>query len=226
MTAPPNFTITPSPASLSVALGSSGKSTIATAISGSFNAAITLSASGQPSGVMVSFNPVTIAAPGPDYSVMSSGGSHNNHYRDLPDHRPPGGTTAHDVTLTVFIGPSFTITPSPALRFRGPGVQRTSTITTAGSGGFNSDRAVRHRLYTGVTVSFNPTSMAVPGPGPFDDVYGRSLNDRHRGLPDYRHWGRWAASRGQYYVTSTVTASAVVAVATSLARYPNSLAMG
>src|SRR5208283_18664 len=60
----PNFTLSASPASLSVAQGNQGTSTISTTISGGFNSAISLSASGAPSGTTVSFNPSTITAPG------------------------------------------------------------------------------------------------------------------------------------------------------------------
>ena len=52
-----SFTLSASPASLSVAQGNQGTSTITTAVSGSFNSAITLSASGMPSGTTVTFNP-------------------------------------------------------------------------------------------------------------------------------------------------------------------------
>src|SRR5271157_875824 len=55
----PNFTISAAPASLSVAAGNQGTSTITTAISGGFNSAISLSATGMPSGATVSFNPST-----------------------------------------------------------------------------------------------------------------------------------------------------------------------
>ena len=71
VTAPPNFTISASPASLSVAQGNQGTSTITTTISGGFNSAITLSASGMPSGTTVTFNPQTIPAPGAGSSTMT-----------------------------------------------------------------------------------------------------------------------------------------------------------
>ena len=44
----PNFTISASPTSVSVVQGSNGTSTITTAVSGGFNSAIALSATGQP----------------------------------------------------------------------------------------------------------------------------------------------------------------------------------
>ena len=66
-----SFTMAASPASLSVAQGNQGTSTITTAISGGFNSAISLSASGIPSGTTVTFNPTTIPAPGSGSSTMT-----------------------------------------------------------------------------------------------------------------------------------------------------------
>ena len=71
VTAPGSFTISASPTSLSVAQGNQGTSTITTTISGGFNSAISLSASGVPSGTTVSFNPGSIPAPGSGNSSMT-----------------------------------------------------------------------------------------------------------------------------------------------------------
>jgi len=67
---PPNYTISASPTSISIARGSSGTSTITTAVSGSFDSAISLSATGYPIGVAVSFSPRTIPRPGSGTSTM------------------------------------------------------------------------------------------------------------------------------------------------------------
>jgi hypothetical protein len=67
----PNFTISASPASLSILQGKQAISTITTAISGGFNSSISLSASGMPSGTTVSFNPNPIPAPGSGNSTMT-----------------------------------------------------------------------------------------------------------------------------------------------------------
>src|SRR6266851_6622912 len=69
--APSDFTVSASPASVSVVQGSSGSSTISTTVSGGFNSAISLSISGLPSGVTASFNPSTIAAPGSGSSTLT-----------------------------------------------------------------------------------------------------------------------------------------------------------
>jgi len=68
--APPNYTISASPATIKIARGSSGTSTITTTISGGFDSAISLEATGYPIGVTVSFSPKTIAAPGSGKSTM------------------------------------------------------------------------------------------------------------------------------------------------------------
>ena len=52
----PNFTISASPSSLSIQQGHQGTSTITTAISGGFNSAINLSASGLPAHTTASFS--------------------------------------------------------------------------------------------------------------------------------------------------------------------------
>jgi hypothetical protein len=71
VTAGPNFTVSASPVSLSVLPGNQGTSTITTTVSGGFDSAISLSASGAPTGTTVSFNPTSIAAPGSGSSTMT-----------------------------------------------------------------------------------------------------------------------------------------------------------
>ena len=66
----PNFAISAAPASLSIEQGNQENSSITTTISSGFNSAISLSASGMPSGTTVSFNPGTIPAPGAGSSLM------------------------------------------------------------------------------------------------------------------------------------------------------------
>jgi kumamolisin len=72
-TATANFTIAASPATLSIAQGSSGTSTITVTSTNSFNSAVTLAASGLPSGVTAAFstNPVTPPANGSATSTLT-----------------------------------------------------------------------------------------------------------------------------------------------------------
>jgi len=65
-----NYSISASPTSIKVARGSSGTSTITTAVVGGFDSAIVLSATGYPVGVNVVFSPKTIPKPGSGESTM------------------------------------------------------------------------------------------------------------------------------------------------------------
>src|SRR5216684_478552 len=65
-----DFSISSSPASVSIVQGGSGTTTISTTISGSFNSAVALSSSGLPTGATASFSPTSIAAPGSGSSQM------------------------------------------------------------------------------------------------------------------------------------------------------------
>jgi hypothetical protein len=66
-----DFAISSSPSALTIAVGSSGTSPITTTLSGSFNSAIALTASGLPAGATASFNPTSIAAPGTGSSTLT-----------------------------------------------------------------------------------------------------------------------------------------------------------
>ena len=70
-TGQPNFTLGTGPASLSIVQGLQGGASITSAISGTFNSAINLSASGLPDGITASFAPATLGAPGSGNSVLT-----------------------------------------------------------------------------------------------------------------------------------------------------------
>ncbi len=165
----PNFTIAASPASLSVQQGNQGTSTITTAISGGFNSAISLSASGVPSGTTVSFNPNPIPAPGSGSSTMTitvGASTATGTYPITVTGNGGGIQQSTTVTLTVTAAPNFTILASPASLSVQQGNQGTSTITTAISGGFNSAISLSASgVPSGTTVSFNPNPIPAPGSG-------------------------------------------------------------
>ena len=68
---PPNFSLAASPSSLSISQGNPGTASAITTVSGEFNQAITLTASGAPSGTSVTLNPSTIPASGAGTSTMN-----------------------------------------------------------------------------------------------------------------------------------------------------------
>src|SRR5208337_3726346 len=167
----PNFALSASPASLSVQQGNQGTSTIATTISGGFNSAIGLSASGMPSGTTVSFNPNPIPAPGSGSSTMTVmvGGSTPTGTYPITVTGNGGGTqqtTTVTLTVTAQQQPNFTLSASPASLSVQQGNQGASTITATIGGGFNSAISLSASgMPSGTTVSFNPNPIAAPGSG-------------------------------------------------------------
>src|SRR5271166_3009930 len=170
VTGSPSFTISASPSSLSIQQGSKGTSTITATISGGFNSAISLSASGAPLGVAVSFNPQTIPAPGAGSSTMTMtilGPAMPGTYPITVTGNGGGVQQNTTVTLTITTpGPSFTISASPSSLTIQPGNVGTTTITTTISGGFNSAISLSvSGAPLGVAVSFNPQTIPAPGAG-------------------------------------------------------------
>ena len=167
----PDFAISASPASASVVQGNSGSSTISTTVSGGFNSAVSLSASGQPAGVTVSFSPASIAAPGSGSSTMTLAVASSTATGTYPITVTGSGgsathTTSVSLTVTAAPVPNFTISASPGSVSVLQGNSGTSTVSTAVSGGFNSAIALSASGQpAGVTVSFSPASIAAPGSG-------------------------------------------------------------
>ncbi len=167
----PNFSLSASPGSVSVVQGNNGTSTITASISGGFNAAIALSASGQPSGVTVSFNPSSLAAPGSGTSTMTmavASGTATGTYTITVTGTGGGVTQTTTVSLTVTAPGSsdFTISASPTAVSVSRGSSGTSTISTSISGSFNSAISLSASgMPSRVTVSFTPSSIAAPGSG-------------------------------------------------------------
>ena len=170
----PAFSISASPTSVSVVRGNSGTSTITTAVSGGFDSAIALSASGQPSGVTVSFSPTSIAAPGSGNSTMTmavASTTTTGTYTITVTGTGGGITHTATVSLTVTAATSgtFTISVSPTSGYLDQGQSGYAVVTTKVSGGFSSAIALSATGQpSGVTVSFSPSSIAAPGSGTSD----------------------------------------------------------
>jgi Bacterial Ig domain len=163
-----DFTISASPSSTSIAQGGSGNVTISTTVSGSFNNAISLSATGQPTGTTVAFNPTSIAAPGSGSSTMTITVGASTAAGTYPiTVTGTGGSTTHTTTVTLTVTTTgFSISASPTSTSIAQGSSGNVTITTTISGSFNSAIALSASGQpSGVTVAFNPTSIAAPGSG-------------------------------------------------------------
>lgn len=158
----PDFTISASPGSVSVVQGGNGTSTITTGISGGFNSAIALTASGQPAGVTVSFSPASIAAPGSGSSTMSiavASTTATGTYTITV--AGTGGSTTHAITVTLTVtavaAGNFTLTASPTSLSITQGSHGTTTISIHPTNGFSGSVTLSASgLGTGVTASFIP----------------------------------------------------------------------
>jgi hypothetical protein len=147
-----DFTIGASPSALSIVQGTSSTSTISTSISGSFNSAIALSASGLPAGATASFSPSSIAAPGSGSSTATITTS--------------GTTPAGTYTITVTgSGGGTTHTTSITLTVTAAGGGGTEAIV---DGGFESATATGNSApgWTGTTNISGDSTIAYHGSSP------------------------------------------------------------
>ncbi len=164
-----NFTLSASPASLTVQQGNQGTSTITATISGNFNSSITLSAAGAPSGSTISFNPNPIPAPGSGSSTMTItvGTSTPTGTYPITVTGNGGGIQQNTtVVLTVAAASSFSLSANPSSLTVQQGNQGTSTITSTISGGFDSSVSLSASgMPSGTTIGFNPQTIPAPGSG-------------------------------------------------------------
>ncbi len=167
----PSFSLSASPSSVSVVQGSNGTSSITSAIASGFDASVTLSASGVPTGVTVGFSPNPIAAPGSGSTTATFTVASNAATGTYPITITGSGgglteTTSVSLKVTAAATPVFTISASPTSVSVVAGNSGTSKITTSVSGGFASAIALTASGQpTGVTVGFSPSSIASPGSG-------------------------------------------------------------
>jgi kumamolisin len=168
LTGPPvaGFSLSASPASVTVAQGGAGSSTITSTVSGGFNSAVSLSASGQPAGVTVGFSPASITGTGSSTLSITVGsatvaGTYNITVTGT------SGSTVHTTTVSLTVtnpNAGFSISASPASISIARRSSGNVTVTTAVTGGFNSAIGLSASGEgSNVTVSFSPASITGAG---------------------------------------------------------------
>jgi kumamolisin len=169
----PAFTISTSPAAVSVVVGSTGSSTITTSVSGGFDSAIALTATGAPTGVTVSLSSASIAAPGSGTSTatltVASTTTPGTYTITVTG---TGGGITHTATISLTVTATavgaFTISVSPTAGSLDRGQSGFAVVTIAVSGGFDSPVTLSATgIPTDVTGSFSPTSITGAGTSDF-----------------------------------------------------------
>jgi kumamolisin len=138
-TSNPGFTLSASPGSGSIAQGSGGSATITSAVTGGFDATITLSASGEPSGATVGFGS-NITGAGSTSMTITVGSTVTPGTYPITITGTSGSTvetTTYTLTVTgTTAGFSVSASPSSITIARSSSGQ--VTITTSATGGFDS----------------------------------------------------------------------------------------
>ncbi|MCU1249811.1 MAG: hypothetical protein JWQ49_2840 [Edaphobacter sp.] len=167
----PAFTLSGSPAAVSVTTGSNGASTITTTVSGGFNSTVALAASGVPAGVTVGFSPASIAAPGSGTSTVTfavssttAPGTYSITITGTDGNLTQTATVSLIVTATA--PARFNISASPTAITVARRASGSAAITTAVTGSFNSAITLSASGQGNAqTVTFSPSSIAAPGSG-------------------------------------------------------------
>ncbi len=126
---------------------------------GNFNGSVSLAASGQPSGVTVSFSPASTTGTSTlTLTASPSATARNGDYAQQC--LTTSGTLTHTATIGLVITvPNFSLTASPSSLAVALGSSGASTITVGPQSGFNSSVSLAASgLPNGVTASFSPAS--------------------------------------------------------------------
>jgi kumamolisin len=168
----PGFSLSASPNAVSVVQGNTGSSTITSTVVGGFNAAVTLSASGAPTGVTVSFSPASITGTGNSAVSIVVGSTVAAGTYPITITGTSGATTETttvSLTVTAKVAASFTISVSPSSGYLDQGQSGYAVVSTTVSGSFNSAITLSYSaLPAGVTATFSKNPIAAPGSGTVD----------------------------------------------------------
>jgi subtilase family serine protease len=163
----PSYSLSANPSSLSVQQGSAGNSTISVAVSGGFDSAVTFSASGNPTGVTVGFNPTSVTGAGSSTATFTVASTTATGTYPITI-TGTSGTTVETTTVTLTVtsagNPAFSISATPSSQSIKRGNSGNYTVTVTGTGGFSG---VVTLSATGEgnqqTVSFSPTTVTGSG---------------------------------------------------------------
>lgn len=177
-TTTPGYSLSASPGSVSIVQGASGSSTITSTVSGGFDSAVALSASGAPSGVTIAFSPASItgtASSSMSITVASTVATGTYPITVTGTSGSTTETTTVSLTVTAPVAGNFTISVSPTSGYLYQGQSGYAVVTITASGGFDSAVALSATgVPSGVTSSFSPASVTGSGSSDFTLTVSRS----------------------------------------------------
>jgi len=159
--APPDFSITASPASLRIPSGSSATSSIVLTSLNGFIGTLSLSAQSSPIGPSLSFNPVSVglSAGGSTSSTMTVTSASSGSYSVSVT--ASNGRLSHSTSLSVNVV-DFSILSDQSSLSLVPGTSGTSTITLTSLGGLLGTIALAPSVSpSGPAVSMNPVAVTL-----------------------------------------------------------------
>ncbi|MFY9854497.1 MAG: S53 family peptidase [Terracidiphilus sp.] len=173
----PSFSLSATAAS--VKDGSTGTSTVTETVTNGFDSAVTLSASGLPTGVTAAFSPTSITGAGTSTLTFTAASTATaGSYTITVTGTPASGTaktTTLTLTVTAVVTGSFTISVSPTSGYLDQGQSGYGVVTTKASGGFDSVITFSATgIPSGVTGSFSPTSVTGSGTTDFTLTVSRT----------------------------------------------------
>ncbi len=161
-----SFTLAPNVSSVSMAAGTATQITLSTVGEGGFSSPVTLSASGAPTGITVTFSSPTISAGAPVTATITAAATAAAKSSILTISGTGGGlkqTAAIALTVTP---PTFSLMLSTTSVTLADGYSVAIRLSTVVGKGFQSAVAFSiSGLPAGVTASFAPASVASPGSG-------------------------------------------------------------
>jgi len=159
-----DFSLTPSPTSVSAADGASATSTISTATTSGPAQTVALSASGVPSGATASFSPTSVTTGGSSTLTLAAGTAASGTYPVTVTGTGQSATHTATVSFTVTAGPAdFGITPSSSSVSVYQGSLATDVVNLSQIGSPGTVSLSATGMPSGVTASFNPSSQASNG---------------------------------------------------------------
>ena len=160
----PGFSLSATAAS--VTDGGTGASTVTEAVTGGFDSAVTLSASGLPTGVTAAFSPASITGAGASTLTFTAASTATAGSYTITVTGTPASGTVETTTLTLTVSavatPGFSLSATAAsVADGGTGA---STVTETVTNGFSSPVTLTASgLPTGVTAAFSPSSITGAG---------------------------------------------------------------